>query len=148
MEIIELKERQDIVKSFHAFKELRPHLLDVESFANQVVEQQKEGYIVCAIFDGADPNSAAAVVGYRCMTTLAWGRCIYIDDLSTRSIHRKKGYGSTLLQHVINLAQQQGYAMVHLDTGYTRHAAHRVYLSSGFQFSYHHLSLTCQPKSP
>ena len=148
MEIIEIKERQDILKCFHVFKELRPHLVDAESFVNQVIEQQKQGYTVCAIFDDQDPSSAAAVIGYRAMTTLAWGRCIYIDDLSTRSVCRGKGYGSALLRHVINLAQLQGYTMVHLDTGYTRHAAHRVYLRCGFQFSYHHLSLTCQPNSP
>ncbi|RDD37496.1 putative N-acetyltransferase YhdJ [Trichoplax sp. H2] len=141
MEVVAIKEPQDIIKCFDAYKELRPHLVDAESFVNQVIQQQKEGYTICAIFDQDDPNAAAAVIGYRDMTTLAWGKCIYIDDLSTRSVHRQKGYGSTLLQHVNKLAKHQGYAMLHLDTGYTRHDAHRVYLRNGFQFSYHHLSL-------
>ncbi|EDV29047.1 uncharacterized protein TRIADDRAFT_52547 [Trichoplax adhaerens] len=144
MEILEVKERDQIKTCFNAFKELRPHLKDSTSFVDQVIEQQKQGYTIAAIFDNSESSSAAACIGYREITTLAWGRCIYIDDFTTHSVHRRKGYGNALLKYVIDIAKRNGYDMIHLDTGYGRHDAHRVYLRNDFQFKSHHLSLTCE----
>lgn len=144
MKILEVREPHQIEMCFQAFKELRPHLKDPPSFVNQVLEQQKQSYTIAAIFDESDASSAAACIGYRDMTTLAWGKCIYIDDFTTRSLYRRKGYGNALLKYVIGIAKENEYDMVHLDTGYGRHDAHRVYLRNNFQFKSHHLSLTCE----
>jgi hypothetical protein len=38
-------------------------------------------------------------------------------------------------------ARANGCQGVHLDTGYTRHAAHRLYLRKGLQLNCHHLAL-------
>ena len=137
MTIILIQKPKDIEKCFEVFRELRPHLKDQNSFLLQVYTQQKEGYTLAAIFE---EDQAAACIGYRVMTTLSWGKILYIDDLITRDPFRKKGYGGKLLDHAIDEAKTLGCTQVHLDTGFTRHAAHRVYLNRGFQLNCHHLS--------
>jgi hypothetical protein len=37
---------------------------------------------------------------------------------------------------------------VHLDTGFSRHDAHRLYLNKGFKLSCHHMSLQLPRESP
>lgn len=123
---------------FPCFQELRPHLTNITQFANQILSQQQEGYQIAFIMDA---GAVAACIGYRYLTTLAWGRILYIDDLITHPTYRGKGYGRQLLQHTIQLAKTTNCHQVHLDTGYMRHDAHRVYLNQGFNLNCHHLSL-------
>jgi GNAT superfamily N-acetyltransferase len=75
------------------------------------------------------------------MTTLAWGKILYIDDLITKNTFTGKGYGKMLLDHATKIAKDNACQQVHLDTGYTRHAAHRLYLKQGFELNCHHLVL-------
>ena len=123
---------------FRVFQELRPHLTSFETFCAHVKQQQKEGYVVAAFLE---EEGVVACVGYRSMTTLAWGKIIYIDDLIVASSARGKGYGKALLLFVKEQAKQKECTQIHLDTGYHRHAAHRLYLSLGFELNCHHLSL-------
>lgn len=126
-------------KCFPIFQELRPHLTDLSVFCDQVACQAREGYEIAAIPEG---EHIVGCVGYREMTTLAWGKILYIDDLIVAASARGKGYGKTLLTFVKEQAVQKGCAQLHLDTGYHRHAAHRLYLSLGFDLNCHHLCLT------
>lgn len=105
---------------------------------HQVQRQESEGYQIAAIFH---EGQAVACIGYREMTTLAWGKIIYVDDLITAEKARGKGYGKALLEFAIDEARKKGCAQIHLDTGYHRHAAHRLYLKMGFELSCHHMSL-------
>ena len=138
MNIQPISSLQEIEKCYEAFLELRPHLQDQKQFLEQVLDQKKEGYQITAVFE---KEHVAAAIGYRILTALAWGKVLYIDDLTTREKFRGKGYGGALLDHAIKHAKTLGCDQVHLDTGYTRHVAHRVYLKHGFQFNCHHLSL-------
>lgn len=128
----------EIAEAFYLFTELRPNLSDKEKFVSQVIDQQKEGYRVMAIEDSGELVSA---IGYRLLTTLAWGKILYIDDLITKSKNRGNGYGKILLDHVIQLARKNLCKEVHLDSGYMRHSAHKLYLKSGFELNCHHLAL-------
>ena len=138
MNIKALKTYDEIVQSFDAFCELRPHLTDKEVFVAQVMQQQKESYEIIATYE---QEEVVACIGFRFLTTLAWGKILYIDDLITKEKTRGKGYGKILLDHVIQIAIERLCQEVHLDTGYTRHAAHKVYLKQGFEFNCHHLAL-------
>jgi len=103
-----------------------------------VIEQREEGYEIIAI---EEEKELVACIGFRFLTTLAWGKILYIDDLITKEKTRDKGYGKILLDHVIQIAREHLCKEVHLDTGYTRHAAHKVYIKQGFEFNCHHLAL-------
>ena len=122
---------------FPVFSVLRPHL-EQHNFLSQIRRQQTQSYQILALKHAGIVKSAA---GFRFAEFLAWGKILYIDDLTTLPGETSHGFGGTLLDWLINHARSCECQGVHLDTGYTRHAAHRLYLRKGFQFSSHHLAL-------
>lgn len=127
---------EELEACFDAFAVLRPHLT-AAAFLPQVRKQELQGYKIAAVREADQVVSAA---GFRISDFLAWGRVLYIDDLTTLPSARGKGYAGTLLDWLSDYAAQHGCDAVHLDTGYTRHAAHRVYLSKGFEMTSHHMA--------
>ncbi|MBP9763988.1 MAG: GNAT family N-acetyltransferase [Nitrosopumilaceae archaeon] len=138
MQFKNLKTYDDIAKSFDTFLELRPALSDVQSFTQQILNQQKDGYEIIAIIEDEE---VMACIGFRMMTMLAWGKILYIDDLITKEKWQRRGYGKILLEHITKIAKDNQCNQIHLDTGYTRYNAHRIYLNQGFEFHCHHLAL-------
>ncbi len=126
----------DVAACFDAFHTLRPHLTR-DTFLAQVRRQEAQGYQIVALRCDGEVKSAA---GFRLSEFLAWGKVLYIDDLTTLDRARGKGYASALLDWLAAHAQAMQCAAMHLDTGYTRHAAHRVYLQKGFELNCHHLA--------
>ena len=90
-----------------------------------MIKQQKEGYQIAAIVQN---NEIVSCIGFRIISMLAYGKILYIDDLITKAKYRGKRYSNALLGYPINFAKEHGCDQIHLDTGYTRHAAHKVYL--------------------
>ena len=127
----------DIEACFPAFSALRPHIR-AEEFLPQVRRQQAQGYAMLALRDQGVVRSAA---GFRLLEFLAWRRVLYIDDLTTLPTDRSKGYAGQLLDWLIRHAREKRCNAVHLDTGYARHAAHKLYLRKGFELSSHHMAL-------
>jgi|GEM_PF-4073351 len=68
--------------------------------------------------------------------------------------HLRRRPAMTVLDWLIEHAQQSQCTAMHLDTGDARHATHRLYLRKSFQLNYHHLTLpltpdlTIEPPSP
>jgi GNAT superfamily N-acetyltransferase len=128
----------DIDACFPAYLALRPHLKR-EQFVAQIRRQQAQSFRILALRDAGIIQSIA---GFRLAEFTAWGRIVYIDDLSTLPESRLRGHGGRLLDWIADHARSQGCVAVHLDTGYARHAAHRLYLDRGYLLSSHHMSLT------
>lgn len=130
----------EILECFPVFKVLRPHLGDAgpSAFLDRVRSQQQRGYEVAYVRDAGEIVSAT---GYRELEFLAWGRVLYVDDLITDPARLGRGFAGTLMDWLISLARQRRCAELHLDTGYQRHAAHRLYLSRGLQLNCHHLAM-------
>jgi GNAT superfamily N-acetyltransferase len=127
----------EIEGCFPVFKTLRPHL-EQGGFLAQVRRQQKECYQILALkHDGV----IKSVAGFRLAEFLAWGKVLYIDDLATLPGETSQGFAGALLDWLIAYAKAKGCQGVHLDTGYARHAAHRLYLRKGLQLNCHHLML-------
>ena len=137
---------EQIESCFEVFSVLRPHLSS-ESFLAQVLRQQAQGYQIVALREQGAICSAA---GFRLSEFLAWGRILYIDDLSTLPAFRARGHAGRLLDWLVAYAEQHCCAAVHLDSGYARHAAHRLYLGKGFELGSHHMArrLDVVPGSP
>ena len=106
-----------------------------------VVAEALEDVLVPLVYAEA-AGQVVAVAGYRVMTTLAWGRIVYIDDLVALPGVQGRGFGALLLSNIKTAAIELGCDGVHLDTGYQRHAAHVSYLRNGFDLVCHHLSWT------
>jgi GNAT superfamily N-acetyltransferase len=127
----------EVEQCFEAFKALRPHITR-DSFLPQVRRQQQQAYQIVGVRLGDTVTTAA---GFRLAEFLAWGKILYIDDLTTLPEFRGRGYGDTLMKWLIAFAKEHQCRAVHLDTGFARHAAHRLYLRMGMHFSSHHLAL-------
>lgn len=132
----------DARRCYPTIAELRPHL-DETTFVDRWREQREAGYEL--VFIDTD-GIVGAVAGFRVMTTMAWGKILYLDDLIALPEHRGRGLGTALLRHLQAETVTRGCAEMHLDTGYARHEAHRSYLRNGFSLNCHHLSWQPQPQ--
>ena len=133
-------------RAFAAMRALRPGLVDREDFVRQVDERQRpSGYRLIAALPGRG-DSAVAVAGFRLGDNLAWGRHLYIDDVSTLPAARKHGHARLLLDWLKGEASRLGCEQIHLDSGVgaDRTAAHRLYFNAGFRISSHHFTLHIQ----
>lgn len=127
----------DIQACFPVFSALRPHLQESE-FLPQVRRQQAQSYQILAL---RHEGRVKSIAGFRMAEFLAWGKILYLDDLSTLPGATSQGFAGLLLDWLRDHAKAAGCDALHLDTGYARHDAHRLYLRKGLHLTSHHLSL-------
>lgn len=127
----------EIAACFPAMHELRPHLTENDFVSRAQRQMKNHGYVLVYV---ASQNEIVAVAGYRVTEFLAWGRVFYVDDLVCRSAFRERGYGGKLLDWLLEKARELSCDQFHLDSGVTRHDAHRLYLGRKLQISSHHFS--------
>ncbi len=130
-------------RGWRAMLELRPHIGDADAFAEHIdTTQRPEGYRLLGSFENDDDDQAAAVAGFRIINHLAWGRALYVDDLSTLPEARGKGHAGALLDHLIAEARSLGCDELHLDSGVgeARWTAHRLYMNHGLTIASHHFA--------
>jgi GNAT superfamily N-acetyltransferase len=133
--------------AFPAMAALRPHFADEASFIARVDEVQRtEGYRLVGVFED-EPAHALAVAGFRVGHMLAWGRFLYVDDLSTLPDARRRGHGRQLLEWLAEEASRLGCEQLHLDSGVgpDRTDAHRLYFKTGLEITSHHFARRLQP---
>jgi GNAT superfamily N-acetyltransferase len=128
---------KSIAACFGAMHELRPHIKE-DTFFETIERMQKSGYHLAYI---EEAGIVVAVAGFEMGEKLHRGKYLYVDDLSTVSSCRNKGYGSRLLDWIFEFAKTNGCNEVHLDSGVQRFDAHRLYLKKGFIISSHHFSM-------
>jgi GNAT superfamily N-acetyltransferase len=139
-ELIFIESREDIDHCFDVFKVLRPHI-EKEQFIDQVVRQKSQSYQIVGLKVNGKIESAA---GFRFAKFLAWGKVLYVDDLTTLPQSRGNGYAAVLMDWLIEYAKANECDQLHLDTGHQRHSAHKLYLKKGLNIVSHHLSLEFQ----
>jgi GNAT superfamily N-acetyltransferase len=130
----------DTARAFEVMRELRPGLTSPSEFAEQVDRRQRpQGYRLIA-WTVDDETPALAVAGFRLADNLAWGRHLYVDDLSTVPSARQQGHAHELLAWVHQEAERLDCGQVHLDSGVgvNRLSAHRLYFNTGYRISSHH----------
>lgn len=125
--------------AYLAMRELRPQVGDEPSFVERVRRQFEQGYRLIGAFDG-EHEHAVSVAGFRVDEKLAWGRHVYIDDLSTLPEARGRGAARALLRWIDADAAAAGIPEVHLDSGVQpeRQAAHALYFAEGHRISSYH----------
>ena len=129
---------QQTYLAYPASLELRPHLESLDAYVQQVnLDQRAEGYRLVGAFED-HIEDAVAVAGFRTLHTLAWGYCLYVDDLSTRATFRNRGHAGLLMRWLVKEAHRLGCVQVHLDSGVHRYDAHRLYLNQRMHISSYH----------
>lgn len=122
--IKELKSEEEILSAFPVMRELRTHL-DKETYLKLVLEaQSRDMYQIFALYVA---DEIAAVVGFKPMITLYYGRFVWVCDLVTRETERSSGLGSQLLSYVEKWAKENHYDSVALSSGIQREKAHHFY---------------------
>jgi GNAT superfamily N-acetyltransferase len=114
-------------------RELRPGQETEDGFVRRVDEVQRpEGYRLVGVFEER-AERALAVAGFRTGHSLAWGRYLYVDDLSTLPAARRRGHAGRLLDWLIEEARRLDCEQLHLDSGLVpeRRDAHRLYMNAG-----------------
>ena len=93
-----------------------------------------------------DESKAVAASLFEWGYNLYRGKYIYIDDLSSLPSHRGKGFGSVLLDWIIEYAKRNSFDQVHLDSGVNEHRwdAHRLYLNKKLNITSLHFALTLE----
>jgi GNAT superfamily N-acetyltransferase len=132
----------DTALAFPAMRELRPQFADEAAFVERVDGVQRdEGYRLVGVFEDETLHAVAAA-GFRVGHMLAWGRFLYVDDLSTVPEARRRGYGMQLLEWLREEAERLGCDQLHLDSGVgaDRTDAHRLYFNAGLAISSFHFA--------
>lgn len=134
----------DIRQCLPAMLALRSQLTDEQAFAQIRLQQRTDGYVLAFVEPDNSAQPSVAVMGYRILHFLHSGKTLYIDDLSTLSEARGKGFAGALLDFATEQARQAGCQCVSLDSGQNpaRYDAHRLYLKKGFNITSHHFQLS------
>lgn len=139
MECKKVITRADVDFCKDAILEFRPNV-DPKSVVDQVFKMvSDEGFEIFYIADEQNTR-AAAFIGFRRINMLRTGPIFYIDDLFTLPEWRGKGYAGALLDEVARIAPDRGILSIHLDSGYTLHPAHRLYLNKGYFLACNHFA--------
>jgi GNAT superfamily N-acetyltransferase len=127
--------------AFEAMRALRAHYTSPAEFVRRVDEDQRsQGYRLVGAFD--DDGRCTAVAGFRLIRNLAWGDCLYVDDLSTLPEARRRGQARALLDWCLEEARRLGCDELHLDSGVgpEREDAHRLYFNAGLRITSYHFA--------
>jgi GNAT superfamily N-acetyltransferase len=127
--------------AFEAMRALRAHYTSPAEFVRRVDEDQRsQGYRLVGAFD--DDGRCTAVAGFRLIRNLAWGDCLYVDDLSTLPEARRRGHARALLDWCLEEARRLGCDELHLDSGVgpEREDAHRLYFNAGLRITSYHFA--------
>jgi GNAT superfamily N-acetyltransferase len=137
--------------AYPAMAALRPHVGGQRDFVALVDERLRpDGYRLAGAFDpdaGDEAAPAVAVAGFRLLHNLAWGRALYVDDLSTLAAARGRGHAGALMDWLLAESARLGCDELHLDSGVgpEREAAHRLYFNRGMRIAAHHFARGVPP---
>ena len=119
---------------------LRPRYDDRQAFVDRVNDVQRpQGYRLVGAFED---DRVVGVAGFRLIENLAWGRSLYVDDLSTLPQARRRGHAARLLEWCAEEAARLGCDELHLDSGLgpERSDAHRLYFNQGLRITAFHFA--------
>lgn len=131
MEILEATSADEIRACHPVAGQLRDHLTE-QAFVDRVQRQRGDGYRLVYL---QDDGRVVSVAGFRILEMLSRGRFLYVDDLVTREDARGAGYGTRLLDWLVEHARDRGCERIDLDSGFNRKRAHRFYLARGMELA-------------
>jgi N-acetylglutamate synthase-like GNAT family acetyltransferase len=124
---------EDFNNVFPLFKQLWPNKpINQEELRNVFDRGIKSDLDVLLCFELN--NNVIGFCAYAIVNNL-WqeGYISYIYAMIIDDKYRGRGYGTNLLQEVINKSREQGMKRVELDSGFPREQAHKFYEKFGFE---------------
>lgn len=123
-----IESEADCRECFAVMRELRPHLGDEQSFAEQVFRQGEQGYRLLAL---RERGWVIGLAGFRVTENFLYGRFVYVDDLVVSAAQQRRELGAGLLEAVRRHTRALGYRYLVLDTGLHMPLAQRFYFRQG-----------------
>lgn len=123
-ECIELTTVSEWRTVYPLMHQLRTPLTESDYLTLTQEAHEQEGYHLFAL---RNTNHILSLAGFMPMTTLYYGRFIWICDLVTDRAERSNGYGRQLLTFVHSWGKARGFSTIALSSGLQRHNAHRFY---------------------
>ncbi|WP_010632826.1 GNAT family N-acetyltransferase [Sporolactobacillus vineae] len=122
--IKELRNKEEWLSAYPVMHQLRVRL-DETAYLEFVAEASRteEYHLFALVANGR----IVSVTGFMPMTTLYYGKFVWVCDLVTDEAERSKGYGRKLLEFVQNWAADHHLETVALSSGLQRKEAHRFY---------------------
>ncbi|MCE5319235.1 MAG: GNAT family N-acetyltransferase [Parachlamydia sp.] len=142
-EFKEARTVEEIRRCYPVMRHLPQSHISEQDYVEQVQRQMAAGYRLVYLEEG---DEVCALAGYRFHEMLGWGKVLYIDDLVTGPAFRKKGYGTKLLEWLLEIAREAKCNQVHLDSGPHRHEAHRLYVNHDLKIIGYHFALDLNSK--
>ena len=122
--IAALQTEQELIEAFPIMNQLRTHLNEKQYLELVYESEAKERYQLLGL---RDEGVLKAVIGFKPMITLYYGRSLWVCDLVTDKNARSKGYGDRLLSHVERWGKEHHYESIALSSGIKRTSAHNFY---------------------
>ncbi len=135
--IIRAATAADLAACYPVMHQLRPHLSEA-GFIEQVQRQELGGYRLTLLECNA---KVLALVGWRILESLSFGKHCFVDDLVTDASARSTGCGSALFDWLVTISREAGCTQLHLESGVQRFGAHRFYLARRMDITCHHFAL-------
>lgn len=119
-----MESEEELIQAFPIMTQLRTHLSQKEYLELVYESQAKERYQMLGLRDN---GVLKAVIGFKPMITLYYGRSLWVCDLVTEKTARSNGYGDQLLSHVERWGKEHHYESIALSSGIKRTSAHHFY---------------------
>jgi GNAT superfamily N-acetyltransferase len=71
---------------------------------------------------------------------LVYGKFLYVDDLVAAEDAYSEGHGKRMFDWLVGVAREEGCGTLQLDSGVTRHEAHRFYMREKVSISSYRFS--------
>lgn len=127
--IIEIADEAGLAACWPVMRQLRPHLVSLDEFAQRVARQRASaGYRLFASLADGQP---VALAGFRLLENLVYGLHLYVDDLVTDEAQRSGGHGAALMRRLREEAAALNCARLVLDTPMSNSLGHRFYFRCG-----------------
>lgn len=120
MQVIDIA---DIERALPLLADLRASL-DPKTFRARLSAAHKGGYRMLGL---EQHGTILAILGYRIVHDVCWGKTYYIDDLNVSVDARGQGLGGRLLEAAKYRACEEACDHIRLCSGMTRTDAHRFY---------------------
>ncbi|HYG51449.1 MAG TPA: GNAT family N-acetyltransferase [Flavobacteriales bacterium] len=132
-----VKDEAGMNDAYGLIKQLSPNVTH-EAYTQYIADMVKSGYF--QVIARNEEKKAVAVSGIWIATKIYSGKYMEMDNVVVDQACRNAGLGKQLYDYCLNLAKENGCAVIMLDAYLENERAHKFYLDKGFiKRGYHFL---------
>ena len=134
MNIIELFEKEEMLKAYRLLTELYPKMTE-EEYSSQLDIMLPHNYSMIAVFVA---NEMIGVSGVWIGRKLWCGKYMELDNVIVTDKHRSNGTGNLIFEFAKKKAREQSCFSIGLDSYTYNHASHKFFMKEDFVIKGYH----------